>query len=768
MDGKQFQIRLRVVIAMVLAVTLLFVMVLYNLQVVNGASYREQSARKIESWETVEAARGEILDRNGAVLVSNRTSYQVTLDSAAMGDEAERNATLLSLITISRNSAIVWPDSLPITETAPFSFTFDTGDAPASFQKFLEKMKWTQEADMGADILLDKMKTFFELDASLSDRDARAVLGVLYELRVRALDIVRADYVFAEDVGIDFITLVKERNLRGIRIEATAVRQYDTTAAAHILGRVGLMDAEEWEKYRQSGYAMNETVGKDGVELAFEDYLHGTPGVRSLEYSTSGKVVNETWNTEPEPGQDVCLTLDLGLQEVVEQSMAERIPQISSSQTEGGAVVVTDMTGGILAMASYPTFDLSTIYADAALYQEALNDPLKPLRNRATLEAYSPGSTFKMITAIAGLEEGILTTTTRVLCEGRYKFYSRIQDQPMCWIFRQYGRTHGWETVTDAIRDSCNIFFYDTGRQLGIDTLNRYAAMFGLGQKTGIEIGETAGVVGSPAYTESVGQTWYEGNTMYVAIGQENTLATPLQLANYVAALVNGGNYYNTHLLHSVSSGDPAQVTETYQAAPVATMDISPENLSVVKEGMRQAAADGSSAKYFKNLNVTIGAKTGSAQTSTASEANAVFVCFAPYDNPEIAISIVVEKGGGGTELGVIAADILSYYFAPEADEDTDSADAPAAADPADQAAQPETAGDTAANTNPSAAPEDASTSTTGVSASNATGTGESSTDAGGAGVSDALRPEEITQSEPADAGSPDTAPDPGSSDHTP
>lgn len=768
MDGKQFHIRLRTVIAIVMAVTLLFVMVLYNLQVVNGASYREQSARKIESWETVKAARGEILDRNGAVLVSNRTSYQVTLDSAAMGGEAERNATLLSLITISRNSGVAWSDSLPITETAPFSFTLRTEDAPASFQSFLEKMKWTQEADTGADALLDKMKAFFELDASLSDRDARAVLGVLYELRVRALDIVRTDYMFAEDVDIDFITLVKERNLRGVRIEATAARQYDTAAAAHILGRVGLMDAEEWENYRQSGYAMNETVGKDGVELAFEDYLHGTSGVRSLEYSTSGKVVNETWNTEPEPGQDVCLTLDLGLQEVVEQSMAERIPQISSSQTQGGAVVVTDMTGGILAMASYPTFDLSTIYTDAALYQQALNDPLKPLRNRATLEGYSPGSTFKMVTAIAGLEEGIITTATRVLCEGRYKFYSRIQDQPMCWIFRQYGSTHGWETVTTAIRDSCNIFFYDTGRQLGIDTLNRYAAMFGLGQKTGIEIGEAAGVVGSPAYTESVGQTWYEGNTMYVAIGQENTLVTPLQLANYVATLVNGGNCYNTHLLQSVSSGDPAQVTETYQAVPAATIDISPENLSVVKEGMRQAAADGSAAKYFKNLDVTLGVKTGSAQVASASEANAVFVCFAPYDDPEIAISIVVEKGGGGAELGGIAADILSYYFAPEPDEsaDTDSADTSAAADPAGQTAQPEAAGDTAADAD-TAAEADAD-SAPDVAAPNATGSDGSASDTGGAGISDALRPEEVTQSEPVGADLPDTAPDSVSSDHTP
>ncbi|MCD7947832.1 MAG: penicillin-binding protein [Oscillospiraceae bacterium] len=668
MEEKQFQVRLRTIGVVVLAVVVFFTGTLYNLQVVHGASYLEQSTRKIESQETVEAARGEILDRYGRVLVSNRAGYQVTLDSAVMGEESSRNATLLTLLDICRKNGISWPDSLPVSTAAPFTY-LDGAQDNATFQTFLEKMKWADVAQTGADALLGKMRAFFELDETISDADARALVGVLYELRLRTLDIVRTDYVFAKDVDIAFITAVKEYGLPGVRIAATTVRSYETTYAAHLLGRMGLMDADEWAQYKDLGYAMNESVGKDGVELAFEEYLRGTAGTRAVEYSTTGKVVSETWRTEPQPGSDVSLTLDLDLQEVVEESLAKRVPEIKSSQTEGAAVVVTDMTGGVLAMASYPTFDLSTIYTDASLYQAALEDPLKPLRNRATLEAYSPGSTFKMVTAIAGLEEGVITPSTRIKCTGRYTYYPRIQDQPMCWIFRQYGGTHGWETVTEAIRDSCNIFFYDTGRQLGIETLSTYAAKFGLGQKTGIEIAETAGVVGSREYAESLGQTWYEGNTMYVAIGQENTLTTPLQLANYVASLVNGGNYYPTHLLKSVTSADSAETAEEYAPEPVSSIGISAENLAVVKEGMREAAVSGSSASYFKDLNVTLGAKTGSAQIASESEANAVFVCFAPYDDPQIAISIVVEKGGGGAELGVIAADILRYYF----DTDTDS-----------------------------------------------------------------------------------------------
>ena len=690
MEGKQFHIRVRLVAAVLAVMLLLFVGVLYNLQKVNGAYYREQSTKKIANRETVEAARGELLDRYGRVLVSNRATYQVTLDTSLMGTEAERNPNLLELLAVCRAHGQTWTDTIPISADAPFVYTSESAlngtyvdedgvetEYRTNFGRLLDELNLKSLRDLGRDPtaseVMAALREFYMIDDTVSDADARALVGVLCELRLRSLDIVRTEYVFTQDVDVDFIAAVKERKLRGVRIDTATVREYETTYAAHLLGRVGAI--QNWDDYRDKGYSMSDTVGIDGVERAFEDYLRGKAGVRTLELSTSGKIVSESWDTdletgevlEPQPGNNVIMTLDIKLQEVVERSLAQRIPELPSEQTEGAAAVVLDMTGGVLAMASYPTYDLSTIYSSSASYQAVAQDPLNPLYNRATMGTYSPGSTFKMITAVGALQEEIITPDYEYKCEGRYKYYSRIEDQPMCWIYRQYGGTHGWEDVSGAIKDSCNIFFYDAGRQLGIDRLDQYAAMFGLGESTGIEVGDAAGVVSSPAYTESLGQTWYEGNTMYAAIGQENTRSTPVQLANYIATLANGGKHYPVHLLKTVKTNDFSQVVEEYEPEPLDTIDISRENLAAVLEGMREVASgDGTAAKYFADLGVTVGAKTGSAQVSSDSETNAVFVCFAPFENPEVAIAIVAEKGGSGAELGAVAADILSYYFSAE------------------------------------------------------------------------------------------------------
>ena len=277
---------------------------------------------------------------------------------------------------------------------------------------------------------------------------------------------------------------------------------------------------------------------------------------------------------------------------------------------------------------------------------------------------YAPGSTFKMITGIAGLEEGIITPYTQIKDQGRYTYYSK--DGPMCWIYRQYGYPHGYETVSKAITDSCNYFFYEVGRQLGIDRLRDYAQRFGLGQKTGVELYEEAGILAGPEYTQAMGSTWYDGNTLSVAIGQESTQVTPIQLANYIATLVNGGTRYATHLLKEVRSSDNSEVIYTHEPEVLNTIDIAPQNLDAVKKGMLGLTTEGSVARYFRDVGVQVGAKTGSAQISAQSESNAVFVCFAPYDDPQIAMAIVVEHGGSGSELGAIAAEILRYYFADE------------------------------------------------------------------------------------------------------
>ena len=463
------------------------------------------------------------------------------------------------------------------------------------------------------------------------------------------------------------LAALMELAVPGLGVQTTTVRSYETEYAAHLLGQVGPIYAEDWDRYKDKGYSMNDTVGKDGVEAAFEDLLRGTPGTRDIELNQSGKVVSENWHVNaetgeveaPKPGNNVMLTADIKLQEVVEESLKRHVPGMTD-ETEGAACVVTDMTGGILAMASYPTFSPESYSRD---YNALSADPLKPLFNRALQGLYAPGSTIKMAVAAGGLEEGVISTTEEILDTGRYKHYDRIEDQPMCWYYRQYGRTHGWENVSEAIRDSCNIYFYETGLRLGIEKIDTYAALFGLGQKTGLELYEEAGEMAGPATSAKHGQTWYEGDTMYAAIGQGNTKVTPIQLANYVSTLVNGGSHYATHLLKTVKSSDFSQVVEEYRPEIRDEINLDPANLAAVKKGMGMVASEGSAAVYFKDLGVTVGAKTGTAQVSRNSEANAILVAFAPYENPEIALSIVVEKGGSGTLVAAIAAEILDYYF---------------------------------------------------------------------------------------------------------
>lgn len=685
-DSKLVRRRLWVLLFFLAALMGVFVSVLYDMQVVHGADYLESSQYTIVRTETTDAARGKILDNLGRVLVSNRVSYQVTLDTSLMGTAQQRNEILMELLDLCREQGVTWSDTLPVTAQAPFTytsgspfFTVSTDDEGVETKtltrlgKLAVKLEWLSADPTGkddvefptAEKLVEMMCRSFSLEGG-ADEENRAAAGVLYELNLRSRDINRISYVFAQDVDIAFISLVKEHGLLGVQFETTTVRQYNTTYAAHLLGRVTQIPSEDLSAYLELGYSMDATVGRDGVEKAFEEYLRGTAGTRLIETNTSGKVVSETWKTDPEtgelltpqPGYNVAMTINIRLQEAVEQALAELVPTLP--EAEGAAAVVVDMTGGVLAMASYPTFDLAS-------YTYDVPDELAPLLNRATNGLYPPGSTFKMVTATGALEEGIITPTDKIRDTGKYMYYAPSYT-PSCWIYRQNGGSHGLVNVSQAITESCNVFFYDVGRRLGIDKLNEYARMFGLGEATGIELTEKTGVVAGREYTENVlHEPWYDGATLAAAIGQENNQFTPLQLANYIATLVNGGNHYSAHLLKSVKSSDFSQVIYEREPELLNTIDIDPVNLEAVKAGMLAVTESGSVAKYFKDVGVKVGAKTGSAQVSAESESNAVFVAFAPYDDPEIALCIVVEKGGSGSELGAIAADIISFYFSSSA-----------------------------------------------------------------------------------------------------
>ena len=690
MDSNQFSRRSWGLIFLLFLLLAWLGFALYDAQVVNGAYWAERSKTKITDTEVVAPDRGDLLDRYGRVLVSNRITYQVTLNTSVIG--SDRNQILTNLIEVARREGLEWTDNLPVSTSAPFYYTsespfFALSTAEDGTQsrtltrlgRLAVKMKWipeipanpTQPVELPtAGQLLAKMYESFDISTEeTSPTQARALTGVLYELYLRTQEIYWETYVFAEDVDIDFISQVKERGLAGVNIDAVTTRQYHTEYAAHLLGRIGPIYQEEWEYYSSidadgdgtSDYKMNDYVGKEGAESAFESYLRGQSGKRQVERDTSGKIVNEVWITEPQPGYNVSLTIDIDLQQVVEETLAEGLPKLASKEVEGAACVVLDVNSGeLLASASYPTYNLSTYSAD---FTDNNTNPLRPLYNRAFQGLYAPGSTFKMVTAIAGLEEGIVTPKTIIKDSGRYTYYNK--NGPMCWIFRQYGGVHGDQNVTQAIKNSCNIYFYDVGRQVTIDGLQKYASYFGLGEKTGVELPEASGTMAGPKNEEERAK-WQPGSTLSVAIGQENSQFTPLQLANYIATLVNGGTHYSVNLLKSVKSSDFSQVLYTQEPEVLNTLDINETNLEAVKQGMLLLTTEGSVSSYFRNVEIPVGAKTGSAQVSANTESNAIFVCFAPYDDPQIAIAIAVEHGGGGSDIGSIASKIVNYYFSAE------------------------------------------------------------------------------------------------------
>ena len=716
MEGKQFNRRTLAVAAVLAVMLAVFVGVLYNLQIVHVEDYRAMSVVKIDNRVTVEGARGELLDRYGRELVTNRAVYRITLNTRLMGDEAERNPNLMELITICRDNGLSWSDSLPISTTAPFTYTTDTplaceleggGVAFTRLGRLLNALPLgetvkaslnlpdTRDIEAAKDLteipagptaeeLIAALRNYFEIDPAWSDEDARALIGVLYEVNLRTYEINQQEYIFAQDVDIDVISAIKERGLTGVSVDATTVREYQTSAAAHLLGRVGSIQNTTWDYYRELGYSMNDKVGIDGAESAFESYLRGESGTLVQELDTSGRVISEYWYTnsktgetdEPQPGDNVMLTLDLRLQEKVEEILANTIENLDSEDTRGGAVVVESVEDGeILAMASYPTYDLATIYSDTALYNQLANDTvLTPLVNRATNGRYSPGSTFKPLVAIAALEEGLVTPTEEIQDTGRLELpeeehYPYGDSHPQCWIYRQYGGNHGWENLAEALRDSCNIYFYTLGHRLGIDKIDEYAAAFGLGEPTGIEVPEVKGWVAGPATSEALNQTWYGGNLLNAAIGQDNTQVTPLQLANYMATLLNGGDHLVPHLLKTVKSSDYAETVYEQEREVRNSLNLDPANVDAVKQGMWAVANDPESTvdQYLSNLAVEVGAKTGSAQVGSAElEADAIFTLFAPYDDPEIVISIVVEGGASGGNLAQAAGEIVNYYFSAE------------------------------------------------------------------------------------------------------
>lgn len=640
------------------AFLLLFAAVLYDAQILHGGENRAKSISSNAASETVTASRGIITDRNGKVLVSNRLAYTLVFDRSGFDDDAALNAAILRLVQLCEETGTGWNDTLPIGRVG--NFLRYSNARSETFDKFIEKNDLTSGASGRQ--LLSELRELYHVDESLSEREARLIVGVRYELHSRD------SYTFAEDVSTEVLSLITDGRYEGVTIRTASARVYNTALAAHILGTIGPIWQEEWSSnedtgyvgYADKGYSMNDLVGKDGVEKAFESYLRGTDGRRLITTDETGKITGELYTREPQPGGTVALTLDIDLQADVEAALAETISGMidkDSNERGGAAAVVSVGTGEVLALASYPTYDLSTFNED---YDELVNDQRLPMFNRATQGIYAPGSTFKMVTAVAALESGIITPSSIIQDRGIYTYYK--DPQPMCWIYSQTGSTHGRINVSQAITDSCNYFFYEVGRLTGIRTLDSYASQFGLGQSTGIEIGDSSGVLASPEWAESHDQEWTDGQTITAAIGQSYNLFTPLQLANYVATLVGGGDHYQAHLLKKVKAYDNSRLLYMYDDNPINTVEMSDTTLSAVTRGMHELTVSGSVAYAFENCVVSAGAKTGSAQVGT-DIANGVFVAYAPYEKPEIAVAIVIEKGGSGAALANTAVEIINSWF---------------------------------------------------------------------------------------------------------
>ena len=672
--------RLIRIVALCLCMLVIFGSLVYRLiqlQLIQGPNITAAlNANVIREYDEI-ASRGEILDRNGAVMVGNALGFSVQLDYYQW-DKSRQNAVLLLLYETLQQAGLGCLDVLPLNWEEPLAYTYtslESGDG-RKLQKFVQAQGWGSVEELTPVRLFGLLSSKYGVDSSLTFQQRRAIIGVRYYLEDKQFSNYNTPITVVEEVDIRTVAHLSElkSNLPGVTIQVSDSREYHTAAAAHLLGRVAIIGPEEYEERKEESYGLNDTIGKDGMEQALESYLRGTDGVRAVEVNRqTGQVMAEYMVEDTQPGKNCYLTIDLPLQERVEQALADTLAGIKEkgenskdgdgADVEGGAAVVIDVdTGEILAMASWPTYSLENF---SAQFSANNSDPLRPFFNRAIMATYSPGSTFKMCTSLAALEEGIIKPDTKIYDEGVYKRYADVGYSPRCWIYRQYGRNHGNINVSQALKYSCNYFFYEMGYQLQPQRLNSYATQLGLGQKTGVELaGEKAGNLAGPESRQANGgEKWYGADTLMAAIGQSDHLFTPIQLANYVATLVNGGTRYQPHLLKTVMDYTNTEVYEEVQPTVLNTIEISSSSLNAIKEGMKGVVTeDGTASSYFAGFPIQVGGKTGSAQM-VGHSATGVFVSFAPYDQPEIAVCVVGEYASSGGSLAPVAIAAYDQYF---------------------------------------------------------------------------------------------------------
>ena len=665
----------------VLFVFSLFIADLFRIQIANADEATVERVALKQTDTTIKAARGEILDCNGKPLVTNKQVNSVIFNGSYFprtDEQEQRNEIIVSLIHLLESYGTEWNNDIPLyfDQNGNVQFMADR-DADIKYLKSKNVLYLNEYAT--AQNCFDELKTKFKLE-QYSDADALKIASVCYSLKKNAFT-TSNPYTFADNVSVELASKIKENSgfYAGVEIQVTTEREYlNGILAPHIIGTIGPLNAEEYNKRTEEyntavknenltteekknlklrAYAMDDTIGKFGLESAMEQYLRGTNGVESTITDSSGSKTTEI-TTEPVQGDTVILTIDSDLQLAVQEALANFIAQYkdkASLPAVGSAVVMDVNSGAVLACATYPSYDLTTYYDN---YSALSADKSSPLWNRALQSTYEPGSTFKAAIALAGLEEGVITKDTRVTCNRIYTYFQDTQFKCL--------HAHGAITVAEALNQSCNIFFYETGRQLGIEKMNDYCTRLGLGQKTGVEINESKGVLASIEYREAHGGTWYPGDTVQAAIGQSDNLFTPIQLCNYVATIANGGTRYKAHFVKSVKTADYSQTIIDSTPVVLNETGISQNSINVVKDGMMRL---GGRLSAFKSLPVSVAAKTGTAESKAKvggkieSGLNGFMISFAPAANLQIAVSVAIENLNSGSATAMLVADIYKAYF---------------------------------------------------------------------------------------------------------
>lgn len=631
-----------------------FAVRLFSWQIIESDTYKEDALSSTSYTMTTEASRGEILDRSGKELVVNDAGYMIIFNKLYM-QEGTENEIIHKLINLMDLRHEEWIDKLPVYIDSDNTYQFmDGNEDTVDFIKSKSMLNMNKYAT--AEDCMAAFVERFEIDESLyNQEEIRDIVSVRYNMEFCGYSNSNP-YKFATDISRDMIAIVLENSqgFPGVECSSTFVRYYkDGDLAPHLLGSVGAISQSEYNELKDDGYTLDDKIGKSGIEAALEEYLRGTDGEKRITKTSDGAVVEETETVHAVPGNTVYLTIDSNIQEATNKALKKYVTDAGKKYSDciAGAAVMLDVKDfSVLACASYPSYDLQKYNTSSDYYNTLMGDKTLPLFDRALTGSFAPGSVFKPCTAAAALEEGVITENSTIFCSQNYDYYKSD-------IIRCLGY-HSSLNVKGALAKSCNYFFADIGRQLGIDAMDIYAEKFGLGVSTGVEVYESTGIL---AGRDSA--IWYEGNTCQAAIGQSDNSFTPIQLATYAATIANDGVRLRTHFVDKITdyTGKEVILDNSKEPEIVETVGVSTKNMQIVKDGMRQVVTSGTASDIFSNYKVAIAAKTGTAENLGSD--HVTFIAYAPYDDPEVAVAVVIEHGGKGTYSMGVAKAMFDAYF---------------------------------------------------------------------------------------------------------